>query len=236
MAASLPALPSASVARFSIPILMYHHVRVYKNKKDPMGERLSVTPVALAAQLKWLAAHNYQRITLDELIALREGHSALAKKSKPIVLSFDDGYDDAYTEAMPLLFTYRARGVFYIPSGFLGKSGYMNETQVWALDRHGMQIAAHTVGHADLPVLTPEKQRYELLASKQALEKLTGHSVVHFAYPYGHYNSAVVAMLKELGYKSASTTAGGFVHEQADSFELPRFHMQSEMRLGDFLL
>ena len=226
--------PSAQNApKIAVPILTYHHIREYKNPQDPLGERLSVTPKTLRAQLQWLNAHNYQTITLDELDAAFFGTRRFTKK--PIVLSFDDGYDNAYRAAMTALLPARATGVFFIASGLLGRPGYMNETQVWALDRQGMAIAAHTVDHADLTVISPEKQQYELLESKQVLAKIVGHPVVDLAYPYGHYNDAVEQMAQRLGYRLAATTAKGFVTERTNRLELPRVHMSEGMRLDSFL-
>ena len=224
----LPPGPSA----IRVPILMYHYIRVNPNPYDRLGFNLSVTPADFAAQMDWLARNGYHPITLGELHGYLNGRSGLP--SRPVILSFDDGYADFYTTALPVLRAHDFSAVAYVVSGFLGRGGYMTAAQVLEADRSGIEIGAHTVDHADLPTQSADGLRYQLTASKQALEQLLGHPVLSLCYPSGRFTAAVAAAAENAGYRDATTTRFGSSRTLAGRYGWDRLRINGGERLDMF--
>jgi peptidoglycan/xylan/chitin deacetylase (PgdA/CDA1 family) len=222
--------PGPSTIR--VPILMYHYIRVNPNPYDRMGFNLSVTPADFAAQMDWLAHNGYHPITLTDLHGYLNGQSGLP--SRPVILTFDDGYADFYTTALPILRGHDFTAVAYVVSGFLGRGGYMTAAQVLEADRAGVEIGAHTVDHADLAIQSADGLRYQLTASKQHLEQLLGHPVLSLCYPSGRFTPAVTAAAQNAGYRDATTTRLGSYRSLAGRYLWDRLRINGGERLDAF--
>jgi peptidoglycan/xylan/chitin deacetylase (PgdA/CDA1 family) len=207
---------AAGAGAIKVPILTYHYVRTNPNRNDRMGFALSVTPADFAAQMDWLARNNFHTITTEDLYAYLNGTRGLP--SRPVILTFDDGYADFYTTALPILRSHDFRAVAYVVSSFVGQPGYMTAAQVREADQSGIEIGSHTVTHADLARMSVGAVRQQLLGSKEFLERLLGHSVVSFCYPSGRVNSMVAIEVANAGYHDATTTRFGFWHTLADRY------------------
>jgi peptidoglycan/xylan/chitin deacetylase (PgdA/CDA1 family) len=192
-----------------VPILMYHYIQVNPDSRDRLGFALSVTPADFAAQMDWLARNGYHPITFRDLHAYLAGAAGLP--SHPVILTFDDGYKDFYTRALPVLLSHDFKAVIYVVSGFIGRPGYMTASQVQTADSSDIEVGSHTVDHADLAIAAPWSVRYQLTESKRALEGLLGHPVVSFCYPSGKFNPAVASAVHNAGYWNATTTRLGSV-------------------------
>src|ERR1700716_4257266 len=171
--------PGASSIK--VPILTYHYIRVNPDARDRMGFALSVTPTDFAAQMNWLARSGYHTITTEDLHAYLNGRRGLP--SKPVILTFDDGYADFYTAALPILRSHDFQADLYVVSGFVGRPGYVTAAQVRESDRSGIEIGSHTVNHADLARTSADGVRAEVVDSKRYLETLLGHPIYSFCYP-----------------------------------------------------
>ena len=215
-----------------VPILTYHYIRTVTDHADQMGFRLSVTPVNFAAQMDWLARNGYHPITMEDLGAYLAGTRGLP--ARPIVLTFDDGYADFYTNALPVLLGHDFKSVAYVVSGFIGRGGYMNAEQILTADRQGVEVASHTVDHVDLTAQSREGLRYQLAASKQALEHLLGHPVLSFCYPYGRFNPGVEAAVAAAGYMDATTTRWGATRTEAGRYHWGRLRVSGGESLEEF--
>lgn len=224
----LPPGPSA----IRVPILMYHYIRVNPVPYDRMGFNLSVTPADFAAQMDWLARNGYHPITPTDLHAYLDGQRGLP--SRPVILSFDDGYADFYSTALPILRAHDFTAVAYVVSGFVGRPGYMNAAQVLEADRSGIEIGAHTVDHVDLSRQSPDGLRYQLTASKATLEQLVGHPVVSLCYPSGRFNPTVAAAAENAGYWDATTTRWGSFRNLAGRYVWDRLRVSGGERLDQF--
>jgi len=132
--------------------------------------------------------------------------------SRPVVLTFDDGYADFYTAAMPILLNHGFTATDFVISGRLGRPGFMTPSQVVAADALGFTIGAHTVDHVALAAQTPAGASGQMRQSKVALEGLLGHPVVDFAYPYGSFNASDMAQAQKSGFETAVSTMWGMVH------------------------
>ena len=223
-------LPGPSSVK--VPILMYHYIRTNPDSRDRLGFALSVTPAEFAAQMDWLAINGFHAVTPADLFAYLSGTRGLP--SRPVILSFDDGYADFYNSALPILWAHDFTAVAYIVSGFIGRPGYMTAAQVSEADRSGIEIGSHTVDHANLARSAPGSVTTEVVASKQALEQLLGHPVLAFCYPSGQFNGAVTAAVRAAGYNDATTTAFGFVHYLSDRYTWSRLRISGGESLSSF--
>ena len=221
-------------ASIRVPILMYHYIRSAPSiYKDYVGYRLSVTPADFRTQMDWLAGHGYNPVDFNDLREYFAGREPLP--SKPVVLTFDDGYSDLYTTAYPVLHEYRFKAVAYIVTSFVGTSRYVTAAQVLEMDHNGIQIASHTVDHANLAGTSLSWATQQLASSRTWLQQLVGHPVIDFAYPSGKFNSGVVGALQATGYDTAVTELPGTVHARADRYLWTRVRVGGGESLSDFV-
>jgi peptidoglycan/xylan/chitin deacetylase (PgdA/CDA1 family) len=216
----------------SVPILMYHYIRYYGGD-DPVLTDLSVTPEELRQQMDWLAANSYHPVDFRDLRAYLAGQRALP--SRPVVLTFDDGYADFYTTAYPILAEHGFRAVSYVVSGFVGNPGYMSATQIVSLDREGVEIASHTMSHVDLTRSSPDELVQQLQQPKAYLQSLLGHPVVDFCYPSGRFNAEVVQAVAAAGYQTATTTQPGNDHSLSNALLWGRVRVRSHEPMDTYI-
>src|SRR5260370_6571249 len=183
----VPASPPAT--RLLVPIFMYHHVS-NQPTTNALDYSLTVTTTDFNAHLTCLRQQGYQTITLTELFdALYYGK---ALPAHPMILTFDDGYEDMYTDALPTLLAHHYRGVFFIITGMIG-GHYLTWNQIRVLDLYGMQIGSHTIHHINAgqpPPGTPTQK--DLVVSTATLQSQLGQLIQFFCYPTGepfHHDS-----------------------------------------------
>jgi len=218
----------------TLPILMYHYVRTPPSTKtDLLGYRLSVSPADFTTQMDWLSLHGFHPVDFNDVRAYFAGTQPLP--AKPVVITLDDGYADLYTNAFPILAAHGFKAVAYIVSGFVGRWAYVTAAQVVQLDHNGIEIAAHTVDHANLARSSYASAMYQLVDSKRMLENLVGHSVVDFAYPSGQFNAMSVAAVQRAGYDTAVTEAFSVDHSAGNRYVWARVRVGGGESLADFV-
>lgn len=218
----------------SLPILMYHYIRPLPSMRtDLLGYRLSVSPETFQQQMDWLAANGYHAVNFNDVRAYFAGRHSLPPK--PVVITLDDGYRDLYTTAFPILAAHRFTAVAYIVTGFVNQPRYVTADQIVEMDRAGIEIASHTVNHADLARMSFAACMAELVGSKFWLEHLLGHPVVDFAYPSGRISPTAIAAVHEAGYDTAVTEMVSIVHSQADRYTWTRIRVGGGESLSDFV-
>jgi peptidoglycan/xylan/chitin deacetylase (PgdA/CDA1 family) len=215
-----------------IPILIYHYIRVNPDSRDGLGYSLSVTPANFAAQMDWLAQNGYHTVTTAELVAYLRGERGLP--ARPIVISFDDGYADFYTTAIPILRRHDFTAVSYVVTGFIGRPGYMTAGEVISAQAAGFEIGSHTVDHVNLTKQSNEGLHYQLAASKEGLERLLKRPVISFCYPYGKFGAREANAVAAAGYQDATSTMGGPYHSLANRFAWTRLYVKGGETLGQF--
>jgi peptidoglycan/xylan/chitin deacetylase (PgdA/CDA1 family) len=216
----------------NVPILTYHYIRVNPDPNDRMGFALSVTPSDFAAQMDWLAQNGYHPITTEDLF----GYLNLAQglPSRPVILTFDDGYEDFYTTALPILRSHDFRAVSYVVSGFVGWPGYMTAAQLREADRSGIEIGSHTINHANLANISATAVWSQLTQSKLFLEQVLGHPVLSFCYPSGKYTAAVASAVASAGFHDATTTRYGYSYSLANRYVWSRLRVSGGEPLDQF--
>ena len=190
-----------------------------------------LAPARFAALLDGLQAAGFRTVSLGEVLDAEDRGVTLA--GKPVVLTFDDGTDDAFTTVLPLL---RARGqvaTFFLVSGWTAPDASTRHVEdtpdgprrslVWpevlALRKAGMEIGAHSRTHARLADVSDPQALSELTDSKRALEQGLGAAVPFFAYPFNSLRGRHRAMVTEAGYRAA---LAGPVHGNRDRRSLFR--------------
>jgi peptidoglycan/xylan/chitin deacetylase (PgdA/CDA1 family) len=216
----------------NVPILTYHYIRVNPDRNDRLGFALSVTPSDFAAQMDWLAQNGYHPITTEDLFAYLNLSQGLP--SRPVILTFDDGYEDFYTTALPILRSHDFRAVSYVVSGFVGWPGYMTAAQIREADRSGIEIASHTVSHPNLANMSAAAVGSQVTQSKLFLEQVIGHTVWSFCYPSGKYTAAVASAVANAGYHDATTTRFGYSYSLANRYVWSRLRVAGGEPLEQF--
>lgn len=208
-------------AGVTIPVLMYHYIRVNPDPNDRVGFNLSVTPDNFDSQMEYLSTHGYHAINLDELGSALLSQAPLP--AKPIVITLDDGYRDSYTAAFPILRKYNLKAVDFVITGVVGAPLYLTWDQISEMANSGVfTFGSHTVHHSALTYLTRESIVKEVSESKQDLQTHLGHTINWFAYPYGNVNAQVAEVVKESGYIGAFGTNRGTYESTDHLFTLPR--------------
>lgn len=210
-----------------IPILMYHYVDY-----SPTNE-MCVPKEKFAEQMKFLKEDGYTTLSMDEVYDYFSNNAPIPEK--PIVITFDDGYVDNYTNAYPILkqLGFKAT-IFDITSTIDTNNKFINSNQIKELDKNGIRIEAHTVTHPRLSKLSYDEQYKELRDSKKKLEGILGREVKYLAYPYGEYNDDTIKALEQLGYKVAVTTFYGRARKSDGFYNLSRHAVSSKYEIEHF--
>lgn len=217
-----------TLRRIRVPILMYHYVSELPPDADAYRVDLTIRPDIFHEHLRYLHDEGYTTISLYDLDqALLYGTPLPAR---PVVLTFDDGYTDHYTNVFPMLKEFGFTGTFFIITGRVDSNdpAYMSWDQVKAMAEAGMSMESHTKSHLDLRGRDYDFLVYELLGSMESLEAHTGHPVGIFSYPAGRYDENTLLVLSELPVKRAVTTQSGIFETSDNRLELPRLRISSD--------
>ena len=206
--------------RSPIPILMYHVIG------DPgpgqPNVSLFVSGPEFQSEMQWLSGHGYHGVTLQS--AYDYWRKGVALPSKPIVISFDDGYLGQYTRGFPVLQGLHWPGVLNLKLGNVGKDG-IEKSEVKKMVAAGWEVDSHTITHPDLTTVGPAQLQTELVDSKARLHRLFGVPANFFCYPSGRFNATVVAAVKAAGYLGATTTQPGFASPKQGLSTLDRIRI-----------
>jgi peptidoglycan/xylan/chitin deacetylase (PgdA/CDA1 family) len=210
-----------------VPILMYHYIRVNPDPDDDAGYNLSVTQWDFADQMEYLAGQGFQTVTLAQLVAYFHENRPLP--DNPIILTFDDGYADFYTEAYPVLRQYHFTATVFVITGLIDNWRYLKTEQIQELSASGVEFGGHTTHHVDLRGLDGAGVETEIYDSKVTLDALLGRPSLAFCYPGGGYNYWAMSLVEEAGYQAAVTTRPGQWHMAGDLLALRRVRISGGM-------
>lgn len=211
-------------ASVTIPVLMYHYIRINPYAEDRVGFNLSVTPANFRAQMEFLSSHGYRTINLDQLADALYNNTSLPKK--PIIITLDDGYRDSYKEAFPILKDYKFTAVNFVITGVVGAPLYLTWDQILEMKKSGVfQFGSHTVDHSALTYLDNDSARYEIAESKKNLEEKLSSLINWFAYPYGNVDERIAKIVEHTGYIGAFGTNNGIFQAKDKIFTLPRIRI-----------
>lgn len=203
-----------------IPILMYHAVHVM-DPSEASNANLIIDPDLFEAQIKALSKAGYYFLTPEEAYKAFTENALPAKKV--VWLTFDDGNEDFYTIAYPILKKYKAKATNNIITGFVkkGNAGNLTVKQMKEMMAHGMSFQSHTVNHPDLSSTDKATQKVELTDSIDFLENKLNTKVNTIAYPSGRYNQTTLDLAKKT-YKLGLTTNEGLASAKDGLLSLNR--------------
>jgi peptidoglycan/xylan/chitin deacetylase (PgdA/CDA1 family) len=186
---------------------------------------LYVPPGEFAEQMQGLKKAGWHAVTLDQVAAnWRTGASLGA--GKPIVLTFDNGYQSQFTQALPVLqrLGWVANENIQL-SGLPPSQGGLGEAQVRGMIAAGWELDTQGFSHADLIRLGPQQLHYEVTVARRVLQQRYHVPVNWFCYPSGHYDPTVIAEVKAAGYAGSTTVVPGWAHPKDDAYRLHRLRV-----------
>ncbi len=212
-------------AGVTVPTLMYHAV-----SDDCWGIRsLFVSPASMEEQLKYLTENGYTPIFFEDL-------ARADTIEKPVLLTFDDGYDDNYLHLFPLLKKYNVKANVFLITGSVGKEHFLTEEQIRQMQASGLvSFQSHTVYHPFLDELDEEALHRELSESKAAIARLTGREPFVLCYPSGRYDALALKVTKEYYSFALLMQNGRLYSTDDDPYHVRREYVQRSTTLPQFV-
>jgi peptidoglycan/xylan/chitin deacetylase (PgdA/CDA1 family) len=210
-----------------VPLLMYHSVA---EEPTPATRRLAVDPSMFAEQMRRLATLGYTTLTFSALADRLASDTAVPERT--VALTFDDGYADFHSIALPVLRQHDFTGTVFVTTGWLADAGasaagtpigrMLCRSQLTELTAAGIEIGGHSHSHPQLDQLPGPQLAWELRHSKELLEEAIGRPVEALAYPYGYHNDRVRAAVAARGYRFAAVVANTCARPPVDPLAVPR--------------
>ncbi len=225
---------SVQSATAEAPVLMYHSIGSTTMAKF---RAFAVDPAEFAEQMDYLHSQGYRTLTAADVAERLASGTPLPER--PVVLTFDDAYDDFYTAALPVLRRHGFSSTLYVPTGCVGKTAWFNAfmggeihpMMSWAALRdaltEGVEIAAHSHTHPHMDLLPAGRVRDEVDRSRGLLEDHLGAPVEGFAYPFGYWNRVARAAVADGGFRYAVAVADLRMSPDDDMFTLPRLTVRA---------
>ncbi len=225
----------------NLPILLYHSISA---KVAPPFQRWAVHPERFSEQLSFLRTEGYTPLTVSQLVeATTGGRTPL---ERPVVVTFDDGFADFYTDALPLLKKHDFVATLFLTTDYIGKTSrwlaaegegdrpMLSWEQVRELNCCGVECGAHTRSHPQLDTLRNAHAHDEIFGSKRALEDHLGKPALSFAYPHGYYSAVTKKLVRQAGFSSACAVKHAMSSQTDDPFALARIIVEADTDLATF--
>jgi peptidoglycan/xylan/chitin deacetylase (PgdA/CDA1 family) len=207
-------------AQYVVPIIMYHKI-----DGNSATSRLSVSPESFKAQMNFLKHRRYNVVKLEDLAEMIRKNKL---PPKTIAITFDDGYEDNYLNAYPVLKELGLPAVIFIIPAMIGNDGYLTWDQVMEMSESGIiTIGSHSLSHPWLPSQAVQVLDREIADSKRSIEGHTEKDVNAFSYPQGAFNEIVREKVIKAGYKIAVATNPGKKYPKHDLFAMKRLRISS---------
>lgn len=220
-------------------VLMYHSISEHKVKEK--HNKWRVKPEDFEKQIDWFFKKGWTSYTITELSNLKE------ISNKSFVITFDDGFEDNYINAFPILKKYNFKATIYlVPNETTNHweinntsylSNFLNEEQIRIMQESGLiEFGAHTLSHVNLSTINKDELEKEIYESKKEVEKLINKECESFAYPYGKFDDKIIKVVKQAGYKNATVVKRGLFKKNDDPFTIKRLGILGSESFIDFLL
>lgn len=220
-------------------VFMYHSIVPHiENEKH---NKWRVKPKDFEKQMELLFRNNWKSFTISELTKLDK----IPKKS--FAITFDDGYENNYINAFPILQKYNFRATIYLVPNHKSNhweekntsvlSNLLNQKQILEMQNSGLiEFGSHTLSHVNLSKVDATQLEKELIESKREIEKITSKGCEAFAYPYGKFDETIIQAVKNAGYKNATIVKRGLFRKDDDVFTIKRIGILGTESFFDFLL
>ena len=207
-------------------VLEYHHV---SDDVEDEGWAYTVPVADFKEQLDYLQAQGYTTISMQDFMRAKKGKQELPEK--PVILTFDDGYEDNYIVLLPMLEERGMKATVYMVTNSIGRKGYLSWNQLRDMQNRGIELGSHTANHQPLTSLERDKQAEEMKLSKLLMEWNGLKTIFTFSYPNGAYDEGMPELLKENEYLTAVTGDGGLNTFKTNPYLLQRTNIPHP-RLG----
>lgn len=229
-----------------IPILLYHGIQ---ETVTSHFHRWVITPRRFDEHMSYLLSHGYVPLPLSVIVNAINNPTKLLP-ARPVCITFDDGFEDFHTNALPVLARYNIPTTIYIVAGYIGSTSrwldpegegqrrMMNWEQVKEVAQAGVEIGAHTLHHPHLDTIELKDAYHEILGSKEVLEQNLGQAVPSFAYPHGYHSKSLTSLVKQAGFSSACAVKHGLSSTEDNPYALARIIISRETstdELGEML-
>jgi peptidoglycan/xylan/chitin deacetylase (PgdA/CDA1 family) len=206
-------------------VVMYHRVDAL-SPGDVISRRLTISPQQFAGELSAIHRMGLHTIGIEELVR------DLIHRQMPahaVLLTFDDGYDDQYGYAFPILRRFGDRATFFVNTATVGSPRHLTWQEIVAMERGGMSMECHGVDHVDLATLGPAAQRYQIDACVRTLSARLRAAVLAFAYPSGAFDAFTVLFERQAGLVLGFTTDPRFANNLESPYQITRIRVLSGM-------
>jgi len=200
---------------YDVPIVTYHHIT---DNVDQYSAGMNLPDINLNAQLDYLIENDFTTITFYDLKAITAGSREMP--AKPVILTFNGGYEDAYTASQHLNGK-GLKGVFFVTTDKVGEEGFLDWRQIQKMRDWGMEIGSQGKTGAALANTSEYYLEQEIVVSKETLEKQLGEEIVSFAYSEGSYSQAAMDAVKAAGYAFAKSADSGSRFSNKELYRLP---------------
>ena len=220
-----------------VPILSYHSISDNLFGYSHPYYQINTSPEVFSSQMRWLKRAGYQSIDLTTML---EQLTDAEDMSKKVVITFDGGYRDFYTEGFAVMKQCGYTATLFLPTDRIRSApihyegvDYLTWRDVRELHAEGVQFGSQTVTHPDLRSVGPERIDYELGYSKEVIEQALGEAVESFSYPFSFHEEDqdftrfLVDALQNQGFKNGVCNIIGRAHRQSDQYFLPRIPVNS---------
>ena len=220
-------------------VLMYHMVKEHlPNSKK--RNKWRVKPEDFEKQMEWFAKNGWSSYTINQMVEAKE------LPSKSFCITFDDGYEDNFINALPILQKYGFKATVYLVPNYDYNSWekfengnfdkLLTRDQIEKMRDSGViEFGSHTLNHKNLSTITKDEAIKEIIDSKKEVEKIVKKDSKAFAYPYGKYSDELIDMVKDAGYKSATVVKRGFYNKN-EPFAIKRIGILGTESFFDFYL
>lgn len=228
--------------KHNVPILMYHSI---SKSSNPKFYQFAVSERAFADQMAYLHDHCYTPLTVSRLMQIWSLDPEMLPE-RPVVLTFDDGFADFFSTALPILQRYGFSATLYVTTAYVGRTSQWlrvegeteREMLSWEQLREicvsGVECGGHTHTHPQLDTLAGPRAQEEVFQCKRLLEDHLQQSIHSFAYPYGYQTAAVRQFVQAAGYLSACAVKHRLSSERDDPFALARVMVSANASLSEF--
>jgi peptidoglycan/xylan/chitin deacetylase (PgdA/CDA1 family) len=201
---------------------MYHHVGIPSSTKWRLN---TVSEKSFEYQMNFMKRHGFRVITFYDLVEGIKGGQQFLRNV--VVIQFDDGYEDDYKYAYPILKKYGYPAIIFLISDKIGTPGFLTWDQIREMEKDDISFGAHTRHHVYLPLADPLEAQYEIAGSKKVIEDHLGHGIDYFSYPVGGFTEDIKHLVKEVGFKAAVSTNRGKDRLNFDLYELKRIRINN---------
>ncbi len=230
-----------------LPVLMYHKIGIPPGNSKI--KKLWVSTKKFTKQMSYLKQKGYNSITFIDLIESIKSGKALP--DNPVIITFDDGYENNYIEAFPVLKKFGFKATIFLVAEYIGGDNLWHDPdtepyekmmtweQILQMQDYGIEFGSHTLHHANLLLKNTDEITHEIQSSKKVLQEKLQKSVIAFAYPYGAgaYDNSIKEIVRNAGYMVAcGIKQGKNQFPITDMFNLRRLLVRGEESLFDLCL